>query len=333
MNALRLLGSPLLCFLCTLMSAVSPLCAVAQDVHSSLPDFNPVLLNPAYTGFFDGKARLGLAYRNQWAAVSRPYGTLSLTAELAVYRERYGRSGVNVGLFAYRDRAGSLHYGSTSANAIVSAFISPSPSHFLSAALELGYGQSGYDVTDLSLFDPAEALASHTAHYFQLGAGLAWYYYCSPSFSLRLGISGRNLNRPNISFLGLDDAYLYPRWNIYARAQWLCGSSMALLPVVLYERQNAYNRLLYGFDVRWFVDDEGEHPFALGCGVAFRQGDAVVLNVLVEYASLALAVSYDANISRLAQASHSVGALELQLAFRFRNSQRKRIRPLPCPSM
>ena len=94
----------------------------AQDIHFSMFDLDPLLFNPAYSGFFDASARFGAVYRNQWASVSTPFQTVSATAEVALSRSRRNRNGINGGLWVSNDRAGTLGYGSTTASAIVSYF-------------------------------------------------------------------------------------------------------------------------------------------------------------------------------------------------------------------
>ena len=56
----------------------------AQDIHFSQFFASPVLVNPANTGNFNGVARLGLNYRDQWGSVSVPYQTFSTYADFAV---------------------------------------------------------------------------------------------------------------------------------------------------------------------------------------------------------------------------------------------------------
>ena len=57
-----------------------------QDIHFSQVDADPVLLNPAYSGFYEGVGRFGMVYRNQWASVSIPYQTLAVSGEMALWR-------------------------------------------------------------------------------------------------------------------------------------------------------------------------------------------------------------------------------------------------------
>ena len=70
----------------------------AQDIHFSQVDADPVLLNPAYSGFYQGAGRFGLIYRNQWASVSVPYQTFAVTGEMALWRSSNQRNGLSAGL-------------------------------------------------------------------------------------------------------------------------------------------------------------------------------------------------------------------------------------------
>ena len=54
-------------------------------------DLDPLLFNPAYSGFFDATARFGAVYRNQWASVSIPFQTVTATAEMALLRSELQR--------------------------------------------------------------------------------------------------------------------------------------------------------------------------------------------------------------------------------------------------
>ena len=87
------------------------MCA-GQDIHFSQVDADPVLLNPAYAGFYQGTGRFGVVYRNQWASVSIPYQTVAVTGEAALWRGGT-RSGLSVGATVFNDDAGTLSYGTT----------------------------------------------------------------------------------------------------------------------------------------------------------------------------------------------------------------------------
>ena len=129
------------------LPALLPLPTKAQDIHFSFLDLDPLLFNPAYSGFFDGQARFGAVYRNQWASVTTPFQTISVTGELSLMRSKRNKNGLSAGLWVSADRAGDLDYGSTSASAILSYYQAVgNGDNLISVAGELGIGQTGFNL-------------------------------------------------------------------------------------------------------------------------------------------------------------------------------------------
>lgn len=304
----------------------------AQDIHFSMLDLDPLLFNPAYSGFFDGTMRFGVVYRNQWASVTAPFQTVSATAEFGLVRSKRSMTGVSAGLWLSNDRAGTLSYGSTSASAIVSLYKGlGNGDNILSAGIEAGIGQVGFDEENLALTEGSESFARTHALYPTMGAGVAWYCQLNEVFYTKLGLSARNLNEPDISHLGMtDDARLSRRYNIYGRAEWRFTSAWGLLPLVGYQRQRAFKELVYGCDVRWYVRETPRDYLAFGAGVIGRHGDAAAVNLAVMWHDWTFAFSYDANLSQLAAASHTLGAFEVGVVYMVTKKD-KRTQALPCP--
>jgi len=71
----------------------------AQDLHFSQFMNSPLTTNPANTGFIpDGDYRLGVNYRNQWAAVMAvPYKTMSAFGDVQVLKDRMENGWVGQG--------------------------------------------------------------------------------------------------------------------------------------------------------------------------------------------------------------------------------------------
>jgi hypothetical protein len=42
----------------------------AQDIHFSQFHKNPLVINPANTGFYNGTHRAGISYKTQWSSIS-----------------------------------------------------------------------------------------------------------------------------------------------------------------------------------------------------------------------------------------------------------------------
>src|SRR5258705_14000266 len=91
----------------------------AQDLHFSQFFNNPLLTNPANTGFIpDADYRLGASYRNQYSNIMAvPYKTMSIFGDAQGFRKRIETGWVGLGGFLLRDVAGTGSLTSTKAYA------------------------------------------------------------------------------------------------------------------------------------------------------------------------------------------------------------------------
>jgi type IX secretion system PorP/SprF family membrane protein len=306
------------------------MCA-AQDIHFSQVDADPVLLNPAYSGFYEGLGRFGVVYRNQWASVSVPFSTLAASGEMAVWRGG-GRRGLSVGGTLFADKAGTLNYGTVSGHLSTAYYqaLNRSGSSVLSVGVEVGWAQSGFDPSQAEMEEAGEGFEVRKVHYPLLAAGLAWYWQPTPDFHLKAGLSLCNLNRPNISYMKLDETYLARRYSLFARAEYRCWQSISLLPVLMTQVQGKHREVVFGGDVKWYIEEGGSREVSLRAGVAMRAADALIANLMLEYNSLLFTFSYDANISGLAVASGGMGAFEAGLVYRLAKGNKK-TKALICP--
>ena len=305
----------------------------AQDIHFSQIDINPILYDPAYSGFFDGIGRFGLTYRNQWSSVSKAFQTVAATAELSLLRRKRNGDGLNLGCILFSDRAGTLHYGTTAGNIILSYYksLNSSNNSFLSGAIELGAGQAGFNTGDIVMEDPSDNMPSTAANFVTLGAGLAWFVQPNDDCFVKLGVSARNLNQPDISFLELDDARIERRFNAYARAEFRTWPNVALLPIAAASFQKQYREIIVGCDAKWYLSESSFRFLTLAAGMRYRWRDAATVEFSAEYNAFIFALSYDANISKLTPASKSIGAFELAIVYRLAKNNRVHRKALPCP--
>lgn len=311
----------------------SPFTLRAQDIHFSQIDVNPILLNPAYSGFFDGTGRAGLCYRNQWSSVSKAFQTVAATFEISLLRRRYERDGLSVGFIISSDRAGTLHYGTTSGNVILSYYraLAGNNNNFISLAVEAGAGQAGFNPADIEMEDPTEPIENSTTGFFTVGAGGAWFYQPNDEFYLKIGVAGRNLNRPSISYTDIDDAFIEPRYSLYTRAEYRMWPNVALLPVAACMFQRNYREILFGGDAKWYLSESSFRQVAFSAGIHYRWRDAATVNLTAEYNAFLFALSYDANLSKLTPASKSIGAFEIGIIYRLAKSRRIHRKAMPCP--
>lgn len=295
-------------------------------------DLDPMLFNPAYSGFFDGTGRFGVVYRNQWATVSKPFQTLSATAEFSLMRSNRTMNGLSAGVCISTDHEGTLSYGSTSAVLVMSYFqsLDRNGNNILSAAVEAGGGQIGFSTEGIEMDDPSEQFGRTRASYPTLGAGVAWFWQVNDVLYTKAGVAMRNINEPDISYLGVSDVRLARRLTAYARAEWRAVPQWGVLPVLGFQQQGNFRELVYGCDARWYLRESQRDYLAFSAGLLGRLGDAMAVNMAVLWRDWIFAFSYDANLSKLAAASHTIGAFELGVVYMIRKKDH-RTSALPCP--
>lgn len=310
-------------------------CGKSQDIHFSQIDINPIIYNPAYTGFFDGGARFGVVYRNQWASVSRAFQTVAATGECAVVRRRYYRDGVSLGVMLYNDRAGALQYGSTAGNISIGYFkaIGNQGNNFISVGIQGGGGQSGFNTAEIDMEEPSDLMEKTTANFFTLAAGAAWFYQPTDELYFKLALAGHNLNRPNISYSTMSDAFIERRLSSYARVEYRSWSNISVLPLVAFMIQRNYREAMLGCDVKWYVSESSGNNLSFCGGIHYRWRDAALVELAAEWNSFVFALTYDANISKLTPASKSIGSLEIGIIYRTNSDKRVKRKALPCPVM
>lgn len=83
----------------------------AQDRHFTLFDFAPLVINPAYTGAYEGTVRVGGLFRDQGSPfVSNVYKTGDFYVDAPLLNVRK-RDWIGVGVNLYQDRAGTFSLG------------------------------------------------------------------------------------------------------------------------------------------------------------------------------------------------------------------------------
>lgn len=305
----------------------------SQDIHFSQIDVLPILFNPAYSGFFDGTGRFGVTYRNQWSSVSKAFSTVAATAEYSLLKRRYNRDGISLGMILYSDRAGTLNYGTTAGNLILSYYksLNSSNTSFISVGGEASLGQAGFNTSELDIDDPSDNFASTSTNFISVGLGAAWFYQPNDNLFFKVGVAGRNLNRPDISYIQGDNAYIERKYSLYSRVEYRALPDISFMPLAAVMLQNNYTEALFGADVKWYVSETTGHLLNLSGGIHYRWRDAALIEFVAEYNAFLFALTYDANLSKLTPASHSIGSFEVTVVYRLSPSKRVKRKAMPCP--
>lgn len=324
-------------FLYLLAACTLPTAVIAQDPHWSMIQWNPVYLNPAFSGFAQKANRIIGIYRDQWRAVAVPYSTTHFAYDRRVIHQNNNRFGVGAQMMY--DRAGD------GALSIIRPGISAAYGRYFNSEKQLVHigVNAAYSIRQLDFnkftfdnqyngfqFDPgippAEQLESNNAGYFDLGAGLNFNSKLKEAGDIDVGVSAFNLTQPSYSFLNTSETEPGTRIMAYTKANINLGkSTWQLHPAFFYQNQQKAQEYLFQSLVSVRVSDPAEEDkqVRLIFGPGYRLDDAVIGYVGVNWNDLRVAFAFDGNVSDFRTATNGRGAYELTLNYEFEKKKKK----------
>ena len=316
-----LLGTGMAC-LCFLISTGIH----AQDLHFSQFMNNPLLTNPANTGFNpDFDYRVGASYRNQWSSLPVPYKTMSIWGDAQVFRDRFQNGWLGLGGVILRDAAGSGNLTSTKAYGSVAYHQEIGEGSLLSAGFNVGYASKRIDIANFKwenqwngkFFDAnassGEQFAYSQIGYFDLQAGLNYAYFANDNLYLNAGVSIMHINKPRESFFSenTNNNQIPQRYTGFLNASYKINDKWIINPNVYYSYQSGSNEIVGGMMAQYNLSGDGEKQL-IG-GAYYRAGDAAVGMIGLEWSNLRLTFTYDASTSAIRNYNNGNGAIEFSL--------------------
>lgn len=328
--------------------------AKGQDIHLSHIHASPTLLNPAMAGLFNGQARVIANARSQWNSVTNGYKTVvgSADMKLALVNKSDFISG---GIQLYADRAGDLNFTTTSASlslAYLKAF-DKKGRNFLSLGIQNSFVGNRVDYTKIKSFESIPALGKgdlpNQINYWDVNAGIGWFYMPNKHNSYYIGFSAFHLNNPDVGFRNAETSNnaltIYRRFNLHGGASIRMSDELTLKPSFLFMDQGPHQEITLGSFVRYKTNRTGLHKrplYFIYVGAWLRTYlekdvggvDALVGSIKYEYRKLSISISYDFNISSYTLASGGRGGLELSLIRIFDWPRtKKKSRKVKCPAL
>ena len=329
---------------------------LAQDRHFSQFYSSPLTLNPALTGAFDGKYRVGALYRDQWRGLlEQPYQNFSFGADLrlnAPFASKSNPDKMGLGLLFYRDIINSLDF-STTQIALSGAYhksLDLGSTQFLSLGFQLGLSQRNVNYDNLTFQDQwngvngyslprGERLPENNFGYSDLSTGINYSINPEPKVAFFAGLAYHHFNKPNVSFFkGADipKQPLYSRISAQLAAQFPINKEHTLMmsPRILLASQGPHFEVNAGTNFRIEVDKTYGTSLHLGGWVRPVKNidgfniDAVVLMAGLEYNRVLLGFSYDLNLPTLQKYKRTANVFEISLIYlgEFENDE------LLCPT-
>lgn len=316
--------------------------AIAQDIHFSQFDMNPVYLNPALTGNHECDWRFSANQRMQWKAVSRPYNTISLSAE---NRSGWILPSMYHGVNVLHDVAGdgnlrTIEFNLSTAYEI---YLNNDSIHSVTPGIQIGLNHRVIDFNKLSwdnqyngyYYDASlgsgENFGTNKRTGFNANIGAIYAYRPEHRKEIVAGVAWFNIPQVRQSFYGDDLIKRDMRFVIHGKANWPLNFEWDIQPALLVQVQGKYKEIIAGANVRYILTDGRGEFIAPYAGVYWRNQDAAYLTAGIYYNQWTAGVSYDINFSKLVPASNLRGGLEFSVQYVLCIFKPKQIQHRICP--
>ncbi len=310
---------------------------------------SPLTLNPALTGAYEGTARIGGIYRNQWAnVIGRPYVTPGVYLDAPVIRGFGKKDWIGVGAVNVNDVVGDLFLETNAAGLSLAYHASLGKNSVFTLGLQgsriqrrinLGSGGSSNarfaDGYQNGIFGPSGDTQNfrENVNYTDINAGAMLRTKLKDNRTLEIGLSAYHLNTPRYSIHNLTDrnspeARRPIRLTAHGQYFTPLKGKWGLNPTVMVQTTSgafeAVGQVWGVYDVKKNVK--------LNVGAGYRVGDALQILAGMDYEDLKVAVSYDMNLSSLAAISQTVGGFEVSAWYVLKVYKKPDVKPVIfCP--
>lgn len=310
----------------------------AQDAHFSQFHLMPLQLNPAMTGFFDGVARIGAIYRNQWFTLGHTkFETYGAYVDGKLILGKHQQDYLGIGGSFYRDVAGDQAF--TTTDAAISIAYSKGfgyhTKHSIALGIQAEFMMKQFRNGGATFPDGIAENIGKTNIGIDATIGLRYHVEFHSRVNMYLGFAYAHVAQAKESFLSGDK--LYSKYVATAGAVIAIQERFNLVPSFMFLMQgpsleaNVGAGAQYVFGNTW--ESKNSFTFALNARFARPEGaDALIPNMRLDYKGFILGVAYDINISNLIRGTNSVGAIEVGAAYLIRPKKRGPHTITVCPS-
>ena len=309
----------------------------AQDIHFSQFFETPLLRNPSLAGIFTGDVRLQMVFRDQWGSVTDGYRTGSLNGE---YKLPVGKADdfLTLGGQALFDRAGTAALTQVSFLPVINYHKSLSTEHnrYLSLGFMGGVVNRSFDRSKMITDDPngePAAIANYT--YMDGSVGLSYNSNLTQNDddNYYLGIAYHHFTKPQNSFFRDPSIKLNPKWTGSAGFRFGVSEYAYVSILADHSIQEKYQETVVGALYGLKIGPQPDNPkYTIHGGLFIRWSDALIPVIKLDYAPFSVAMSYDANISKLKPYSYGRGGFELSVSYiKFLDRNNSSVNAVKCP--
>lgn len=333
----------------------------SQDLHFSMFNMSPLTLNPAQTGAFEGTARIGGIYRDQWGSFLKDqFTTPSIYIDAPIIQGLRKQDWVGVGVSMFSDKAGTAEL--TTAGSLFSASyhagLGKGNKHYFTVGVQGGTVQRRIKLTNegirfedelsesvggggVGIGNGADRGIQEKASYTDINLGFmlrstlnektrsefgfALAHLGQPKYGLALTGGGQTGNKPE---KGVGRPM---RVTAHGLVKYQFSDKLAIEPSALIQLTTGGAEVVVQAMAGYGINED----FVLRMGPGYRVGDAGQVLLGMDYKrDLRVGVSYDVNLSSLSGVSKLQGGFELAASYIVKIYKKPKISPaILCPQL
>ncbi|MBL7790857.1 MAG: PorP/SprF family type IX secretion system membrane protein [Saprospiraceae bacterium] len=295
----------------------------AQDLHFSLFNMSPLSLNPAQTGAFEGTARIGGIYRDQWGLgfLKNQFTTPAIYIDAPIIRGFRQRDWVGVGLLLVQDEAGSARL-QTNVSALSASYhlaLNKKGTSVLTLGIQGGSTQrkanlkgtaqgANEDITfeeeipielgggGLALGSSQDRTGDRSASFLDFAVGLMLRTQVADNTPLEVGITAGHVNTPQYALAsagGTTGIKRPMRLSAHGRVELPVNEKWSATPTFLWQNTAKTNEIA----IQGWANYKLNTDFTLKGGLGYRVKDAGKVLLGADWKDLRVALAYDLNLS------------------------------------
>lgn len=316
----------------------------SQDIHFSQTTRANFQINPAFTGCFDGDIKAEMNFKDQWQSIDKTFRTYASSFEYAIGRNGYRRKNAEfaIGAHVFKDVAGEIELGNTSAGITLSTLIKINRQSKLVFGLQTNYTSTGINSSQLQWgsqynglnYDPSlsnnEGIEYTRSSYLDVGTGIALYYHkkdgrliANSPQNAKIGVSVFHINKPVYTLNSNTDSKLPMRLVLHGDMTFALHEDLYIFPNFNVNIQNKQHEILIGSLFQYRLKSASKitgfsKEWTASAGLDLRITnllDAIIPQVYVGIEDFSLGLSYDINVSKLNYASYYRGGFEISIRY------------------
>ena len=294
--------------------------ADAQDIHWTLFDMSPLMLNPAKTGDFHGTARVGGSFRTQYGSIAdNSFNTMSYYADAPIIRGFRPKDWIGVGFVFAGDKAGTLEQALTATLFSASYHYSLNDDKRKKSTLTLGlrYGSYGlkYNARQAAMWGndiETNKLGSEKSAT-EIAAGIQLNSKLSKRTTIRAGISYGHLTSPKIGVIKQD--YKLPsRLTVHGELDFLLKPRLMVQGLLLAESfGKTSSNMVAQAKARFLIN--AHKRIDINTGLGYRFGDALQVLMGAQVKDIKVGLGYDLTMSARSSDRLPLGGLEISAGY------------------